>query len=185
MLLNDYDELLKDPRWHAKRRKILRRDNFTCQHCWAKDCTLQVHHITRGPMGRNAAPWECTNDCLVTLCVPCHKAETFYGNDAQRYLIQVMMQKRVNPETIRNLTKAVEEMYNVKVGAKLNLDWLLKDCPKEEANAHDIIRALSDLINTIGRRFCADPFMNSLTRVLEKMPDVKPGTSLEFWFEAE
>jgi hypothetical protein len=138
-----------------------------------------VHHITRGPLGRNAVPWECTNDCLVTLCVPCHKEETFYGNDAQRYLWKVIGQKKVNLETIRNLTKAIKGIYNVKIGTKLKLVSLPKDCQKVESSADEIICAMIDLTNTIGRRFCAHPFTNSLTGIIETIPDIKQGTTLE------
>ena len=68
-----YAEKLKDPRWIAARRIILKRDDNTCQECGAKDTwgyIMQVHHITYID-GRE--PWEYPPDHLITLCKKCHK----------------------------------------------------------------------------------------------------------------
>lgn len=183
ILLSDYNKLLEDERWRSKRIEILRRDDFTCKHCLAKGCILQVHHITRGPKGSNAEPWECSNDCLVSLCVPCHNRETFYGNDAQRYLWKVIARKEIPPETIRNLNKAVKDIFNVRIDARFKLRWTLKDREEETFKAVEIIHALTDLINTIGQRFPSHPFMNNLIRIIETEPDIKSRDVLRFWFE--
>lgn len=68
-----YAELLKDPRWQKKRSEIMRRDNFTCQHCGSTDKELHVHHRM---YRKGANPWEYGNDELVTLCKNCHERET-------------------------------------------------------------------------------------------------------------
>lgn len=41
---NDYQELLKDPKWISKRNQILSRDKNTCQFCGCQDRYMQVHH---------------------------------------------------------------------------------------------------------------------------------------------
>lgn len=53
--------------WTYIRRRILERDNNTCQHCGAVD-RLEVHHIIKRADGGSN-----DDDNLVTLCVPCHR----------------------------------------------------------------------------------------------------------------
>jgi 5-methylcytosine-specific restriction endonuclease McrA len=62
-----YLEKLKDPRWQRKRLEIMQRDNFTCQVCYTKELTLNIHHLSY-----RANPWESPNDQLTTLCEECH-----------------------------------------------------------------------------------------------------------------
>ena len=64
-----YFELLLDDRWKRKRDIILKRDNYTCQHCGLKH-NLQVHHLIYKVGG--VPPWEYRNSDLITLCVNCH-----------------------------------------------------------------------------------------------------------------
>lgn len=66
----NYDVLLKDPRWQKKRLEIMKRDNFTCQHCGSVTTTLHVHHLY---YKKGLMPWEYDNDALITLCQECHK----------------------------------------------------------------------------------------------------------------
>lgn len=68
-----YSELLKDPRWQKKRLEIMQRDDFKCQHCFATDKSLQVHHLV---YHKGAKPWEYKNEELITLCEHCHESET-------------------------------------------------------------------------------------------------------------
>lgn len=68
-----YTELLKDPRWQKKRLEIMQRDEFKCQHCFATDKSLQVHHLA---YHKGYMPWEYENDELITLCETCHQNET-------------------------------------------------------------------------------------------------------------
>lgn len=67
-----YREKLKDPRWQKKRLEIFNRDNFTCQHCKAKNISLQVHHKAY----REVEPWDYPDHYLVTLCEDCHEEES-------------------------------------------------------------------------------------------------------------
>lgn len=68
MPTKSYSEKLKDPRWQKKRLEILERDDFTCQRCFAKDKTLQIHHWKYA-----REPWDVENGYLITLCEDCHE----------------------------------------------------------------------------------------------------------------
>jgi hypothetical protein len=67
-----YSELLRDPRWQKTRLKIMERDKFQCQRCGSAEKTLNVHHKK---YIKNRAPWDYTDDFLVTLCEDCHKVK--------------------------------------------------------------------------------------------------------------
>ena len=69
----EYSNLLKDPRWQRERLKAMERDNFTCQLCFRRDRTLNVHHKRYIP---GLAPWEYPLDELITLCEDCHEKYT-------------------------------------------------------------------------------------------------------------
>jgi len=62
----DYKAYLYSEKWKKKRKKILKRDNFTCQDCGSKN-HLQVHHLTYKNIGN-----ERLNE-LITVCAHCHK----------------------------------------------------------------------------------------------------------------
>lgn len=65
-----YSEKLRDPRWQRKRLEVLQRENFKCQHCYAADKTLNVHHTI---YRKGAAPWEYEDRLLMVLCEDCHR----------------------------------------------------------------------------------------------------------------
>lgn len=69
-----YEQKLMDPRWKAKREKILKRDGYRCTWC-GKTENLQVHHkyYMKYPDGSFAEPWDYPDDKLVTLCKDCHE----------------------------------------------------------------------------------------------------------------
>lgn len=72
--MNNYLQLLKDPRWQKKRLQILQRDKFTCQHCGNTEKQLHVHHFRYSNV-----PWddlENEDKYLITLCIDCHEKET-------------------------------------------------------------------------------------------------------------
>lgn len=62
-----YDSIYSDPRWLAKRKEILLRDNFKCTRCESRR-DLKVHHIQY--IGKI---WETPNEFLTTLCDSCHR----------------------------------------------------------------------------------------------------------------
>ena len=70
-----YAQLLQDPRWKAKRTKILKRDGHRCRTCRSR-YALQVHHKAyyRLP-GFRPPPWLYPDYWLVTLCRRCHARE--------------------------------------------------------------------------------------------------------------
>jgi len=83
-----YSEKLKDPRWQKKRLKIFERDKFTCQKCADKETTLHVHHRI---YLRGKDPWDYPDNCLVTLCEPCHQIETDIASTNQKILIDELL----------------------------------------------------------------------------------------------
>lgn len=63
-----YTTYLKSEVWKTKRKRVLERDEYTCQKCGEKDRRkLQVHHKSYTRLFK-----ESTSD-LVTLCKRCHK----------------------------------------------------------------------------------------------------------------
>lgn len=64
-----YSDLCDDPRWHEKREKILKRDDYICQLCGIQCDDVVAHHkIYRNGLN----PWEYPDDDLITLCRDCH-----------------------------------------------------------------------------------------------------------------
>lgn len=68
--MNNYSELLKDPRWQEKRLRVFERDGFKCTECTGPD-TLHCHHKKYMP----GKPWDIDMEYLVTLCEGCHDLE--------------------------------------------------------------------------------------------------------------
>jgi 5-methylcytosine-specific restriction endonuclease McrA len=70
-----YGATLFDPRWKAKRKEILERDQNRCVIC-KNDKNLQVHHrqyhFSRS-LNIFKNPWEYHNDLMITLCESCHQ----------------------------------------------------------------------------------------------------------------
>ena len=65
-----YIEKLKDPRWQTLRLKVFERDRFTCQICFSKEKTLNVHHKV---YQNGKDPWNYNINDLITLCDSCHE----------------------------------------------------------------------------------------------------------------
>ncbi len=65
---SDYKQQLKDPRWFKVKKRVFRRDNYTCRVCGEK-YFLNVHHLFYAK-GRKA--WDYPIDALITLCNECH-----------------------------------------------------------------------------------------------------------------
>ncbi len=60
-----FQKYIKSKKWNILRRKVLNRDNYTCQFCNSKK-DLIVHHITYNNLFN-----ETLND-LITICYKCH-----------------------------------------------------------------------------------------------------------------
>lgn len=73
-----YISQINDPRWIARKKDILERDDFQCQgrkgqcRCGEKQ-GLTVHH-TRYIWG--LPPWLYPDHLLITLCEACHEWQT-------------------------------------------------------------------------------------------------------------
>lgn len=76
----------------STRRRILTRDQHTCQACGATEVALEVDHInnTRGPDYNHD-----TN--LQTLCMVCHQAKTQHEAAAARAHKQTKLRRRPQP----------------------------------------------------------------------------------------
>ena len=64
-----YREYLKTDDWKRKRYVVLKRDNWTCQHCRVP--ATQVHHLkyAKYNIGKEPIEW------LVSLCKRCHEKQ--------------------------------------------------------------------------------------------------------------
>lgn len=80
--MDDYQAYLQSDAWKCKRREVLKRDNWHCTRCNAKD-SLQVHHLSYRYIGR-----EPLRD-LTTLCMRCHeKAHAIEGNKTAKVVFK-------------------------------------------------------------------------------------------------
>jgi len=71
--VSTYSELLKDPRWHARKWDVLLKSGFKCQECGLETDDLQIHHRY---YRAGAKPWEYADDELACLCRDCHELIT-------------------------------------------------------------------------------------------------------------
>lgn len=68
-LLNPIYSILKTNYYKDWRNNIFKRDNFTCQKCYKKNCYLEVHHIKR----KSEYPELIFDENnVITLCTKCH-----------------------------------------------------------------------------------------------------------------
>jgi len=70
-----YGVLLFDPKWKAKRLKILERDSNRCVICKSHE-NPQVHHRQYHFIASSKSfslPWEYDDHLLITLCQKCHQ----------------------------------------------------------------------------------------------------------------
>ena len=66
-----YSDLLRDPRWSAKRCRIIRRAGAKCEDCGKAGERLEVHHCYYR-YGRY--PWQYPDAVLLALCRGCHES---------------------------------------------------------------------------------------------------------------
>src|SRR5687768_5082138 len=59
-------------RWGWLREAAIIRDEATCQHCFARNCPIDVHHSIPVSIDPIAA---AKLDSLICLCKPCHRLE--------------------------------------------------------------------------------------------------------------
>lgn len=66
-----YRKLLQNPKWKAKRKRVLKRDGYKCKKCNA----IKYLHVHHKYYLENKLPWEVPMKALITLCYKCHKKE--------------------------------------------------------------------------------------------------------------
>lgn len=104
--MKNYKEQYLDPRWQKKRLLILERDDWTCQCCYSKENTLNVHHriyITDKDL------WDYPDDLLVTLCVDCHESEK---EDMKKALSELDLQMKMKflSDEITDIAQGINEI---------------------------------------------------------------------------
>lgn len=67
--------------WYQARKRILERDNYTCQQCGFKGKGLAVHHVELKRNGGTEG-----DDNLITLCAHCHRMIHWENGDFNRSL---------------------------------------------------------------------------------------------------
>lgn len=69
-MAKSYRSQYLDPRWQKKRLEVMQERHFTCEICYAKDQTLNVHHKQ---YISNKDVWDYENCQLSVICQDCHK----------------------------------------------------------------------------------------------------------------
>lgn len=72
MIIMDYKEQIKSPKWQKRRLEVMKNDDFTCQLCGDTESMLNVHHLS---YHKDRNIWEYDDWELITLCENCHKEE--------------------------------------------------------------------------------------------------------------
>lgn len=98
--MKSYWQKLKDPKWQKKRLEIMQRDEFTCQACFEKDKTLNVHHRL---YRKGKSPWEYDDCDLVTLCEDCHSKVTKENAEITEWL--------AGPSAIHSAIYSMNQLY--------------------------------------------------------------------------
>ena len=71
---NNYQTLLKHPKWFVRRKEILNRDKEQCVIC-SSSIKLEVHHRQyHFSKSKNTfvPPWQYDDKYLITICNHCH-----------------------------------------------------------------------------------------------------------------
>ena len=101
---SDYSELIalrKSARMVRWRKKIFKRDHYTCQMCHKKGGQLNAHHIKRFidyPEGR----FDTLNG--ITLCVKCHKKTFFKEKKFEKKFLEIAKKNHEKEKRLRNGT---------------------------------------------------------------------------------
>lgn len=69
-----YGALILHPKWKAKRKEVIERDQFKCVICGSKE-DLQVHHRQYHYVKATKkfkVPWDYPQHLLISLCSSCH-----------------------------------------------------------------------------------------------------------------
>jgi 5-methylcytosine-specific restriction endonuclease McrA len=133
-----YAEKLKDPRWQKMRLQILERDNWMCQHCFATEKTLHVHHLA---YAKGREPWDYPKGHLLTLCSDCHEAMPSEQSAYEAKLLENFRLKAKGPFDKHTVT-AVFDRYE-EVAYLFYLLW------NNMSAQDDVIKALEEIRDRI------------------------------------
>ena len=104
----NYEELLKNPLWKAKRKRIILRDGKKCTVC-GSTARLQVHHTYY--YKQQIEPWRYPDDSLLTVCKDCHQNHHEHSENEYR-----------DKPVVR--TKYLKEGVSKKKGKKRKNGWV-------------------------------------------------------------
>lgn len=107
----NYSDLLEDPLWKNKRKRIIYRDGGKCTVCNSKKL-LQVHHTYY--YQQQVEPWRYPDESLITFCKKCHQDwhehnENIYKDKPK---IGIVKKKWKPRRVIRSKKKKKEYCYN-------------------------------------------------------------------------
>ena len=92
---SNYSELLKNPLWRNKRKRIIYRDGGKCTVCGSKK-ELHVHHTYY--YYERIEPWRYPDESLLTVCESCHKGWHEYNENIIKEKPEVhKKKKRIKP----------------------------------------------------------------------------------------
>ncbi len=131
-----YAEQLKDPRWQKKRLSILKRDQFTCQECDAKEKTLHVHHM-KYEFGKNI--FDISDEHLVTLCEECHADITQINRDLKSFIDEIKHMTGEKQSAVSEVLRCITNYFPTYMEL-LSVSWLL-----EHRSRVDIIKLVEEV----------------------------------------
>lgn len=99
--------LLRDPRWQAKRLRIMERDGFRCRHCEDTTRNQQVHHTY---YEHGLLPWDYPDHSLLTLCDLCHQIEEDGKQETDERIARAIRRMGADNKAIGRIALIMEEM---------------------------------------------------------------------------
>lgn len=133
---SEYAQKLRDPRWQKMRLKVMERDEFTCQHCFDTESTLNVHHKD---YERGKDPWDYPEDWLETLCENCHQEETEFRAGEEKSLLNILRVKGYSFSELNEILTAFHDgpkLYGPLLSA---ICWAITD-ERQISNIYDHCR---------------------------------------------
>lgn len=146
MTKKEYQQLLKDPRWIARREQIKDRDKHTCQSCGATKY-LQVHH--QYYEGDNA-PWDYPDDALITLCRECHNAVHKRQKQVKEKYAIVYIKPLLELNTISSITD-FKVLFNFIDFAEINTNMVYLPSKRRRTLEKRLSISSSQISNSIAK----------------------------------
>jgi hypothetical protein len=118
----EYMAKLRDPRWQRMRLEVMNRDEFTCQSCFDKDATLNVHHSY---YKQGKEPWDYPITALVTLCERCHQEETETRRSEEQALLEALRMMGMSASNVNSLASTLFSTFGEDFRFQDNMDYYL------------------------------------------------------------